>query len=123
VAGAESSWLNPRRDRKPAAALDPKPRVSLELRPLLPHPNSCLSASPHQQGRDTKMTMLSFVGIDVSKDRLDVMVLPEGQRCSLRNDPVGWANLVEQLRSLSIVAIGIEASGGYERGVMISKPM
>jgi transposase len=64
------------------------------------------------------MTMLSFVGIDVSKDRLDVMVLPEEQRCSLRNDPAGWANLVEQLRSVSIVAIGIEASGGYERGVM-----
>ena len=64
------------------------------------------------------MAMLSFAGIDVSKDRLDVMVLPEEQRSSVSNDPTGWANLVEQLRDLSIAAIGIEASGGYERGVM-----
>ena len=64
------------------------------------------------------MATLSFCGIDVAKDRLDVMVLPE-QRCSsVRNDPVGWAELVEQLRGLSISAIGLEASGGYERGVM-----
>jgi transposase len=36
----------------------------------------------------------------------------------VRNDPVGWAELVEQLRGLSISAIGLEASGGYERGVI-----
>ena len=64
------------------------------------------------------MAMLSFAGIDVSKDRLDVLVLPEEQRSSVSNDPTGWANLVEQLRGLSIAAIGIEASGGYERGIM-----
>jgi hypothetical protein len=49
--------------------------MSLALQSLLPYPNSCEGASPHQQGRDTKM--LSFCGIDVSKDRLDVMVLPD----------------------------------------------
>ena len=62
--------------------------------------------------------MLSFCGIDVSKDRLDVMVLPEGQRSSVPNDVTGWAELVEQLRGCSIAAIGIEASGGYERGAI-----
>ena len=61
--------------------------------------------------------MLSFCGIDVSKDRLDVMELPEEQCCSVSNDARGWAALVERLRNLSIVAIGLEASGGYERGV------
>src|SRR4249919_3694138 len=94
--------------------------MSLELRSLLPYPNSCLGTSPHQQGRDTKMAMLSFAGIDVSKDRLDVMVLPEEQCSSVSNDPTGWAKLVEQLRGSSIAAIGLEASGGYERGVMRS---
>src|SRR3989442_10518112 len=74
----------PRRDRKPAAASDPNPRMSLELRSLLPYPNSCLGSSPHQQGRVAKMAMLSFCGIDVSKDRLDVMVLPEQQCSSVR---------------------------------------
>jgi transposase len=62
--------------------------------------------------------MLSFGGIDVSKDRLDVMVLPEEQCSSVPNDAAGWAKLVEQLRGFSISAIGIEASGGYERGAV-----
>jgi len=62
--------------------------------------------------------MHSFGGIDVSKDRLDVMILPGEQCSSVRNDPAGWTELVEQLRGFSISAIGIEASGGYERGVM-----
>jgi len=64
------------------------------------------------------MAMLSFGGIDVSKDRLDVMILPEERRSSVSNDASGWAKLVEQLRGSSIAAIGIEASGGYERGVI-----
>ena len=64
------------------------------------------------------MAMLSFCGIDVSKDRLDVMVLPEQQCSSVRNDVAGWSELIERLRGFSIAAIGLEASGGYERGVM-----
>jgi transposase len=64
------------------------------------------------------MAMPSFGGIDVSKGRLDVMVLPEEQCSSVSNDAGGWGELVDQLRGSSIAAIGIEASGGYERGVM-----
>jgi transposase len=64
------------------------------------------------------MPMLSYCGIDVSKDRLDVVVLPDEECFSVRNDAAGWAELVERLRSFSIAAIGIEASGGYERSVM-----
>src|SRR5262249_26770111 len=92
--------------------------MSLALQSLLPYPNSCLGASPHQQGRDTKMAMLSFGGIDVSKDRLDITVLPDEQCSSVSNDAAGWAELIEQLRGSSITAIGVEASGGYERGVV-----
>ena len=113
-----SSRLRPRRDWKPAGGSVLRPRMSLELQSFLPYPNSCLGTSPHQQTRDTKMTMLSVCGIDVSKDRLDVMVLPEQQRSFASNDPAGWAELIEQLRGFSISAIGLEASGGYERGVM-----
>ena len=36
----------------------------------------------------------------------------------MSNDAAGWAELVEQLRGSSITAIGVEASGGYERGVV-----
>ena len=64
------------------------------------------------------MATLSFCGIDVSKNRLDVMVLPQQQHWSVHNDPRGWTDLIGRLRSFSISAIGLEASGGYERGVM-----
>ncbi len=64
------------------------------------------------------MAMLSFGGIDVSKDRLDITVLPDEQCSSVSNDAAGWAELIEQLRGSSITAIGVEASGGYERGVV-----
>src|SRR5258708_35178496 len=46
------------------------------------------------------------------------MVLPDEYSSSVPNDPAGWAILVEQLRGFSIIAIGIEASGGYERGAV-----
>jgi transposase len=62
--------------------------------------------------------MLSFCGIDVSKDRLDVMVLPGQQSFSVGNDAAGRAELVARLRGFAIAAIGLEASGGYERGPM-----
>src|SRR5262245_25548948 len=75
--------------------------MSLVLQSLLPCPNSCQGTSPHQQGWDTKMAMLSFCGIDVSKDRLDVVVLPEGWFFSVSNDTAGWAELVARLRPLT----------------------
>src|SRR5262245_34436013 len=86
--------------------------MSLVLRSFLPHPNSCLGTSPYQQGRDTKMAQRSFCGIDVAKDRLDVMVLPEELCWSVVNDAAGWAELVAKLRGLGIAASGIEERGG-----------
>src|SRR5215469_1694531 len=92
--------------------------MSLVLQSLLPYPNSCQGTSPHQQGWDTKMAMLSFCGVDVSKDRLDMVVLPEGWFFSVSNDTAGWAELVARLRPLTVSAIGLEPSGGYERGII-----
>lgn len=51
-----------------------------------------------------------FCGIDVAKDRLDVMMSPEGLCFSVRNDAPGWAELVVRLRPLKISAIGLEPS-------------
>src|SRR5436305_1003744 len=92
--------------------------MSLVLQSLLPYPHSCQGTSPHQQGWDTKMAMLSFCGIDVSKDRLDVVVLPEAWFFSVSNDTAGWGELVARLRPLTVSAIGLEPSGGYERGII-----
>ena len=40
------------------------------------------------------MEKLSYGGIDVSKGRLDVVVLPEGWFFSVSNNTAGWAELV-----------------------------
>jgi transposase len=64
------------------------------------------------------MEKLSYGGIDVSKDRLDVVVLPEERFFSVSNDAAGWAELVARIRPLAVSAIGIEPSGGYERGII-----
>lgn len=58
-----------------------------------------------------------FVGIDVSKARLDI-ALGAGEVWSVGNDRAGWTELVGRLASLGPSAIGLEPSGGYERGVI-----
>src|SRR5258707_11524867 len=70
-------------------------------------PEQLPGREPASKGRDTKMEMLSFGGIDVSKDRLDITVLPDEQCSSVSNDAAGWAELIEQLRGSSITAIGV----------------
>jgi transposase len=60
--------------------------------------------------------IVATVGIDVSKDQLDVAVYPTGEQFSIPNDRIGWRELIRRLRPLQARAIGLEASGGYERG-------
>ncbi|TGQ61894.1 IS110 family transposase, partial [bacterium M00.F.Ca.ET.205.01.1.1] len=55
------------------------------------------------------------VGIDVSKDRLDVHVLPSGEAFSVGNDHAGMEDLARRLAAFSPTAIGLEATGGYEQ--------
>ena len=62
--------------------------------------------------------LVTTVGIDVSKARLDVAVYPSGARFAVSNDEAGWAELMERVRPLAARAIGVEPSGGYERGVV-----
>jgi transposase len=57
----------------------------------------------------------AFVGIDVSKDRLDVHRLPEGTARRFDNTPQGLAALVAWLCSSAPTLIALEATGGYER--------
>ena len=55
-----------------------------------------------------------FVGIDVSKDRLDICVRPSGETFAVTRDGEGLERLVERLRALSPVLVTLEATGGYE---------
>jgi transposase len=55
-----------------------------------------------------------FIGIDVSKDRLDVCVRPSGETFVVTRDDEGLERLVERLRALAPVLVALEATGGYE---------
>ena len=59
-----------------------------------------------------------YVGIDVSKDRLDVAVLGERQETQVENSREGITSLVEQMQKLCPELIVVEATGGYQRAVV-----
>jgi len=65
----------------------------------------------------TKPTTLT-AGIDTSKDKLDVAIHGQAGRLTVENSPSGWKLLADHLRRASVVRVGIEATGGYERKVM-----
>jgi transposase len=56
-----------------------------------------------------------IVGIDVSKDRLDVHVVPSGEAFRRGNDHAGVEDLVRRLAALSPSVVGLEATGSFER--------
>jgi transposase len=56
----------------------------------------------------------TFVGIDVSKDTLDVHVRPLREAFQVANDPSGIADLVARLAPLQPQLIVLEATGGRE---------
>ena len=60
----------------------------------------------------------AYVGIDVSKDRLDVAVLGEGQEKQVENTLKGINELVKWMVELDPALIAVEATGGYQRVVV-----
>lgn len=59
-----------------------------------------------------------YVGIDVAKAWLDVAVRPGGVPFRVANSDAAWPALVEQVRAVQPRVIVLEATGGYERGVV-----
>ena len=55
-----------------------------------------------------------YVGIDVSKDRLDVHLRPSGEAFAVARDGNGLNELVERLRRVAPNLIAVEATGGFE---------
>lgn len=55
-----------------------------------------------------------FVGVDVSKARLDVAVRPGGDVWQFGNDEAGFAALVGKLKPLEPKLVVMEATGGYQ---------
>ena len=59
-----------------------------------------------------------WVGIDVSKEHLDVHVLPQGLTFQLSNTNAGIQTLVAQLQPLAPTLVVLESTGGLERSVV-----
>jgi transposase len=60
------------------------------------------------------------VGIDVSKDRLDVAVRPSGEVFAVARDADGIDGLIARIAPLCPAAVAVEATGGYETVVAAS---
>ncbi len=65
----------------------------------------------------TSTTTAPRVGIDVSKDRLDVFVVPEGEAFAVANDQEGIDSLLGRLEAVPPKLVVLEATAGYERPV------
>ena len=55
-----------------------------------------------------------YVGIDVSKDRLDVHAHPSGEAFAVARNGEGLAQLATRLQALAPALIAVEATGGFE---------
>jgi transposase len=61
-----------------------------------------------------------FVGIDVAKAQLDIALRPKGERWAVANDDLGIAALVARLQAMPPTPIVLEATGGYQRAVVVA---
>jgi transposase len=55
-----------------------------------------------------------FIGIDVSRDRLDAHVRPSDESFAVARDNEGLAILIERLRAFDPYLVVLEATGGFE---------
>ena len=65
-------------------------------------------------------TTSQFVGIDISKQRLDVGVYPDGQHWEEANDEAGMIRITKQLSQLKPQLIVVEATGGLQQPLVAS---
>jgi transposase len=77
------------------------------------------SGSSDKEG-SKKMSHDSTVtaGIDVAKSKLDVAIHGQAGTISVVNALAGWKELVRRFAAHGVQRVGIEATGGYERGAV-----
>jgi len=63
-------------------------------------------------------TNTTTAGIDTSKLKLDIAVHGRTKRWQVANALPGWRALADDLAMAGVTRVGIEATGGYERGVV-----
>ena len=62
-------------------------------------------------------SIVSFVGIDVAKDALDVHAGHDGSRLSVSNDKKGFREIIKFLPEPQTCLVVMEATGNYQRSV------
>ena len=65
----------------------------------------------------TRENSILSAGIDTGKDKLDVAIPGTAKSFVVENSPNGWQSLAARFAAAGVNRIGIEATGGYERGV------
>jgi len=66
---------------------------------------------------DEPRRVTNCVGVDVSKDRLDVHLRPSGEAFAVARDCKGLEQLVERLAAFDVSLVVVEATGGFETTV------
>jgi transposase len=61
-----------------------------------------------------------IAGIDVGKSKLDVAIHGLEDATAVENGPAGFAELIAWLKARAVGRVGLEATGGYERGVRLA---
>ena len=56
-----------------------------------------------------------YIGVDVSKNHLDIYINPIGKHFRLDNSKKEIGRFIKDLRAYEVMQIGCEASGGYEK--------
>lgn len=78
------------------------------------------------RGSEVPLTHVSpgnecFVGIDVSKEWLDVLIAPDGGKAwRVPNDEAGWTQLCQRLAAIKPTLVVLEATGRLEIGVTLA---
>ena len=62
-----------------------------------------------------RSTVAQSVGVDISKDALDVAIYPGGESFRITNNPEGHHALIKRLKRFDIARVVFEATGAYHR--------
>lgn len=66
----------------------------------------------------TRLSEKIYTGIDVSKSRLDVYILPMNRYFHVENTAQGQAQLMQELATMNCALVVIEPTGGYEQAIV-----
>ncbi len=69
---------------------------------------------------EQRQTNTKIAGIDVGKSKLDVAVHGLEDKMQVANASVGFGELIAWLKERDVGRVGVEATGGYERGIRLA---